>query len=38
MGLTRPLSLDNIIKYTRPPWNSMEEGKQDINERIQYLE
>ena len=38
MGLTRPLSFDDIIKYIHPPQHSMDEGKQVINERIQYLE
>ena len=37
MGLTNPLSLDNLIKYIRPPQHGMDEGRQVINKRIQYL-
>ena len=38
MGLMSPLSLDDLIKYIRPPRHNMDEGKQVINKRIQFLE
>ena len=34
MGLIRPSSLDDLIKYTRPPWLNMDEHKQVINKSI----
>lgn len=37
MGLTRPLSLDDLIKYLRPLRHGMDEGMQIINKRIQYF-
>ena len=38
MGLTNSLSLDDLIKYIRPPQHGMDEGKRVINKRIQYFE
>ena len=37
MGLTNSLSLDNLIKYIRPPRHGMDEGRRVINKRIQCL-
>ena len=35
MGPTNALFLDDLIKYTRPPWQNMDKGRQVINKRIQ---
>ena len=37
MGLTKPRPLDDLIKYIRPPQHDMDEGREVINKRIQYL-
>ena len=34
MGLTKPSSLDGLIKYTRPPWLNTDEHRQVINKSI----
>ena len=37
MGPTNSLFLDDLSKYTRPPWHDMDEGGWVINKKIQYL-
>ena len=38
MGPTNSPFPDNLIKYIRPPWHGMDEGRRVINEKIQCLE
>ena len=38
MGLTNSTSLDDLIKYTRPPCHDTDKHKRAINKSIQYLE
>ena len=37
IGLTNSPLLDELIKYTRPPWQDTDEHKITINKSIQYL-
>ena len=38
MGPTNSPFPNNLIKYIRPPWYGMDEGRRVINEKIQCLE
>ena len=37
MGLTNSLPLDDLIKYTHPPWHNTDKHRPVINKRIQCL-
>ena len=37
MGQTNSLFLDDLIKYTCPPWHDTDEDRRVINKKIQCL-